>query len=73
MIEVFPRKYKIACKNCDSMLIFEKEDIKEDRFISDSFSDCYGRNYIVCPKCNKEIIIQSWYGLRNEKFYTDFI
>lgn len=45
MIEVSHKRNKVKCAYCKSILKFNIEDIKEQKY------DLYKENYIVCPVC----------------------
>ena len=41
---------KITCPNCKAKLQYEQEDIISEKRLN-------GKSWIICPDCNKEIII----------------
>lgn len=42
-------KYQIKCKNCDSLIKFNKADLKYTFF--------FGDKYFKCPVCGKKVYI----------------
>ena len=41
---------KVTCPNCKAKLQYEQEDIISEKRLN-------GKSWIICPDCNKEIII----------------
>ena len=41
---------KITCPNCKAKLQYEQEDVISEKCLD-------GKSWIICPDCNKEIII----------------
>jgi len=47
------------CANCGATLEYVPKDIKE-RHGTDWGGGPDGAKWIVCPECNKEVILESW-------------
>lgn len=47
------KKKKIECENCEAILQYEPEDIRETK------AKVSWKRFIICPQCNNEIIIES--------------
>ena len=62
----------VKCSHCKSKLSYSKEDVKSKvicRGPCDYGGDCAGveelyQDYIICPVCGEEIVIQYWTDYR---------
>lgn len=55
-----PKVYKtITCRKCASMLEYLPIDVKEYS-CRDYSGGSDGKEWIVCPTCNNEVIIRAW-------------
>lgn len=50
---------RISCRNCAAILRYVPADVKE-RHGRDYSGGSDGCEYIVCPKCSKQVVIKSW-------------
>lgn len=60
IIGVAPEELKnCICRNCASVLEYANSDLRKWSG-RDYSGGSAGRTWIVCPKCNEEITINSW-------------
>jgi hypothetical protein len=50
---------RISCKSCATRLEYVLADVQR-RSGTDYSGGPEGAEYIVCPKCNKDVILRSW-------------
>ena len=48
------KRKKIQCTDCEAILSYEQEDIKQS---SAAFHDNHYQKYIICPQCQSTIFI----------------
>lgn len=53
------KEKKASCKNCGSLIGYYKQDVKEYHG-TDYSGGPDGQEWVVCPKCGKDIILKSW-------------